>query len=1493
MEYTLKANMAFVVQLSETTPGNLYDSGINQKVTEKFAVVVAIDNATSAKETTGIVAHDELFGIRAELFSAILGWQISGTEGIISFAGGRLLEMDRARMWYQFEFETTIRIDDDDGFDNGADTLPTMDTVFAEYDLNPITNMTAADFDPDMTTLIDFATNPIIAGGVPGSVIFIGPHLGPIQDNPNFNYNDITNVLHVEGLDIGDGGLTLEGMTEGSVFFASPTGAITQDNANFNYTDATNLLSIKALDLGDGNISSVGCIFFDTSFAGSAHTEGKLFWDTDDGTLSLDLPGGSVSGQLFQENLIRGKNQTGSATPDGLPVLISGASGNKPEFSFTDTDNVAADDTVGLFTENVTTGANGFVTTFGYTRDIDTSGTPFGEVWAAGDKIYGTITAGDLTNVMATDSSRKVFIGYVIRAHATEGVLFAHPKVTAFLNELSGVDGSAPLDKALFGYNETTTLWEQTTTLLYDFATGNVDLGGNNFTDVGNLAVDTISSAGNTSIVVNLGTDAGDDLLVGNNNALVVEGDTERTGFGVLDPGGKVEIVASSDSLGPELLTNGDFSNWTTDDPDNWEVIGEDANAEVSEVGSTEDHGGSGTGSCNLWTDDGGFIHIRQNVMVVSSMYRLTFDITASTTGSLKGGSAMGGHNDAFSGESAVASYSFDFVALNTRMAIGRTGGNTDITIDNVSLKQIVGTPALIVKEAAMSVGNIIEHRDTSDNVQISFGTGGSSVFNEQGNDVDWRVEGVTQTHMLFGQAATDRFGVNESTPLATAHFSTKSATEIGQIIQGFSSQSGDFVQLNDDVGAVLTRFDSAGHLGIGLAPEADNSLRISRNYGTMAAGISKPFVMITSGTGEAGGASSLRVFEFQATTQGANDTLELTAITGNVVNETSAGTMATQTVISAGIRMTGAGDTSDGSVYRAIPILSSTGDMAIYRAFDSRSPIISGAGGIGDGYGLYLREMNHANVTNPWGVYQLGANDVNYFQGKIGINDLTPEGMLDIDNSTTSSASFFSQNGVLAVNQRAFDFRVNSDLSNSGSNGILVYSNAAHSANNGLVKYWNDNSSAINDVLVIDNDGKASAIYIDHDDTGSEASVDIDRDGNSASSIAGLAIDTVNIGAGNAYALITTNGDVGFGTNNPSTQLHVVGNTTLDGDFTLISETISVSAASTITPTKSHIEIAGNGGPVTMTANPQIAAGADGDIMIVHGTSDSNTVTLVQGNGLHLHGGNATLTNKDRMMFEYHVAENEWQELFRNFQIFHRAWPFSSPTGGGATFFIGGHYDFGATDNDFNPSITHGTANKSEAAHIIFIQAAGGALGTDTVIRVSGISINDQGSRNPADTEDVTIDDAGAAGTKYETAKKWLGQVTIVKISGPDLLCNYGWAKYWDRNNTAFRVLGFEATWLAGGNDNNINIQLRRHAATGWTYNAGAPPTPPPVLASLSTDHSTDDQAVSGENGAWKRDDLNTTIDGGDSEGLLLEVTTTVARTFQIGSFEIIVRPD
>ncbi len=161
MAMSLKEKMAFVVPLNDTVTSNAHDVSIVQTITESFGIVVCIPNDSSDKDKTGFKAYNNVHDIRTELFSAILGWAVnSDVEGLVEYGGGRILSMNRAQIWYEFDFNYKIRIDDDDGVDVGTESLDDFNTLYAQWKLAPsddlpATHVPISAFDIDMTTQID------------------------------------------------------------------------------------------------------------------------------------------------------------------------------------------------------------------------------------------------------------------------------------------------------------------------------------------------------------------------------------------------------------------------------------------------------------------------------------------------------------------------------------------------------------------------------------------------------------------------------------------------------------------------------------------------------------------------------------------------------------------------------------------------------------------------------------------------------------------------------------------------------------------------------------------------------------------------------------------------------------------------------------------------------------------------------------------------------------------------------------------------------------------------------------------------------------------------------------------------------------------------------------------------------------------------------------------------------------------------------------------
>ena len=74
---------------------------------------------------------------------------------------------------------------------------------------------------------------------------------------------------------------------------------------------------------------------------------------------------------------------------------------------------------------------------------------------------------------------------------------------------------------------------------------------------------------------------------------------------------------------------------------------------------------------------------------------------------------------------------------------------------------------------------------------------------------------------------------------------------------------------------------------------------------------------------------------------------------------------------------------------------------------------------------------------------------------------------------------------------------------------------------------------------------------------------------------------------------------------------------------------------------------VSGSGGPVTLTSDPQITAGAASQVLELYGTSATDTVTLVAGAGLQLCGSDETLvlSTEKGAQFQYDTTAALWEQ--------------------------------------------------------------------------------------------------------------------------------------------------------------------------------------------------------------------------------------------------------
>jgi len=181
------------------------------------------------------------------------------------------------------------------------------------------------------------------------------------------------------------------------------------------------------IDMSQNDLTNVGSIDFDTSPA-NAGAVARMQWNNTDGTVDIGLLGGNVTLQVGQEMMARVVNKTGANLLESQyrVVRINTAQGQRLAVALAQANTKAnAQGTLGVVTENINNNNEGFITTQGQVREIDTTGALQGETWVDGDLLYLSATvAGGLTKVRPAAPNFKIPVAYVEYAHQNHGKLY-------------------------------------------------------------------------------------------------------------------------------------------------------------------------------------------------------------------------------------------------------------------------------------------------------------------------------------------------------------------------------------------------------------------------------------------------------------------------------------------------------------------------------------------------------------------------------------------------------------------------------------------------------------------------------------------------------------------------------------------------------------------------------------------------------------------------------------------------------------------------------------------------------------------------------------------------------------------------------------------------------------------------------------------------------------------------------------------------------------
>ena len=168
------------------------------------------------------------------------------------------------------------------------------------------------------------------------------------------------------------------------------------------------------------HLAGVKYLQFDTANPGTDNP-GRLRWNAADGTLNLQGRDGLVTLQLGQESVQMVRNATAGTLLDGRTVRVTGSSVGRITIDYADNSTVlGATGVIGVLTDNISAGGEGYVTTYGLVNNLNTA------AWAAGSPLYLS-TTGTLTTTRPT-KGRIVQMGYVVVQDASLGSIYVQPQ---------------------------------------------------------------------------------------------------------------------------------------------------------------------------------------------------------------------------------------------------------------------------------------------------------------------------------------------------------------------------------------------------------------------------------------------------------------------------------------------------------------------------------------------------------------------------------------------------------------------------------------------------------------------------------------------------------------------------------------------------------------------------------------------------------------------------------------------------------------------------------------------------------------------------------------------------------------------------------------------------------------------------------------------------------------------------------------------------------
>lgn len=150
------------------------------------------------------------------------------------------------------------------------------------------------------------------------------------------------------------------------------------------------------------------------------HQEGRAFYRQDINALSYYVDDSAVEMNIGRESWVRVRNTSGGTISNGDAVFIDGFHANSglPTVTLAKADAASTARFTGIATHDIADNSNGYITTFGEVRGVDTS------AFSAGDKVWVSAgTAGGLTATEPSDPNFSVRVGFIAQSSTSGQIL--------------------------------------------------------------------------------------------------------------------------------------------------------------------------------------------------------------------------------------------------------------------------------------------------------------------------------------------------------------------------------------------------------------------------------------------------------------------------------------------------------------------------------------------------------------------------------------------------------------------------------------------------------------------------------------------------------------------------------------------------------------------------------------------------------------------------------------------------------------------------------------------------------------------------------------------------------------------------------------------------------------------------------------------------------------------------------------------------------------